>query len=197
MYSTRLHRLGAARAKRPISKNFNEIEISCCRGCLTEPDRRPMATRAVSSPLVAGCQTPNRAVTGVPRDGASNKKPYGLKALGAWGNGKTNSQFMDVILMVHCNRPMLRRTTKRDPQPVGSTAMPFGEEAMKNHCAYCHGKFGLVRHRRAFKSFCSQTCVDHYRTWLRSEVRKRKSWSDCLWSASLNVVPYSGERSSA
>src|SRR5262245_66503418 len=118
MYSTRLHRLGAARAKRPIAKNFNEIEISCCRGCLTEPDRRPMATRAVSSPLVAGCQTPNRAVTGVPRDGASNKKPYGLKALGAWGNGKTNSQFMDVILMVHCNRPMLRRTTKRDPQPA-------------------------------------------------------------------------------
>jgi hypothetical protein len=113
------------------------------------------------------------------------------------GDGKTNSQLMDVILMVHCNRPMLRRTTKRDPQPAGSTEMPFGEEAMKNHCAYCHGKFGLVRHRRAFKSFCSQTCVDHYRTWLRGEVRKRKSWSDCLWSASLNVVPYSGERSSA
>ena len=149
------------------------------------------------SPLVAGCQTRNRAVTGVPRDSVLKKNRYGLKALGAWGDGKTNSQLMDVILMVHCNRPMLRRTTKRDPQPAGSTEMPFGEEAMKNHCAYCHGKFGLVRHRRAFKSFCSQTCVDHYRTWLRGEVRKRKSWSDCLWSASLNVVPYSGERSSA
>jgi len=24
---------------------------------------------------------------------------------------------------------------------------------MKNHCAYCHGKFGLVRHQRAFKEF--------------------------------------------
>ena len=67
---------------------------------------------------------------------------------------------------------------------------------MKNHCAYCHGKFGLVRHRRAFKSFCSQACVDHYREWLRAEVRKRKSWSDCLWLASLNVVPYAGEKSS-
>ena len=68
--------------------------------------------------------------------------------------------------------------------------------ALKNHCAYCHGKFGLVRYRRAFKTFCSQTCVDHYRTWLRAEVGKRKSWSDCLWLASLNVVPYAGEKSS-
>ena len=67
---------------------------------------------------------------------------------------------------------------------------------MKNHCAYCHGKFGLVRYRRAFKTFCSQTCVDHYRAWLRAEVGKRKSWSDCLWLASLNVVPYAGEKSS-
>jgi hypothetical protein len=67
---------------------------------------------------------------------------------------------------------------------------------MKNHCAYCHGKFGLVRYRRAFKTFCSQTCVDHCRTWLRAEVGKRKSWSDCLWLASLNVVPYAGEKSS-
>jgi hypothetical protein len=72
---------------------------------------------------------------------------------------------------------------------------PFGEEAMKNHCAYCHGKFGLVRHRRAFKSFCSQKCVDQYKAWLRAEVGKRKGWSDCIWSASLSVVPYAGERS--
>jgi hypothetical protein len=61
---------------------------------------------------------------------------------------------------------------------------------MKNHCAYCHGKFGLVRHQRAFKSFCSQRCVDQYKAWLRTEVGKRKGWSDCLWSASLSVVPH-------
>ena len=72
---------------------------------------------------------------------------------------------------------------------------PFGEEAMKNHCAYCHGKFGLVRHRRAFKSFCSQKCVEQYKAWLRAEVGKRKGWSDCIWSASLSVVPYAGESS--
>ena len=37
------------------------------------------------------------------------------------------------------------------------------EEAMNNHCAYCYGKFGLVRHRRGFKSFCSQKCADQHR----------------------------------
>ena len=41
---------------------------------------------------------------------------------------------------------------------------------MKNHCAYCHGKFGMVRHRRAFKAFCSQKCVDHHKAWLRSPI---------------------------
>ena len=64
---------------------------------------------------------------------------------------------------------------------------------MSNRCAYCHGKFGLVRHRRAFKSFCSQKCVDHYKAWLRAEARQRKGWSDCLWSASLRVVPNPSE----
>jgi hypothetical protein len=68
---------------------------------------------------------------------------------------------------------------------------------MNNHCAYCHGKFGLMRRRRAFKSFCSQKCVDHYEAWPRAEVGKRNGWSDYLWSASLSVVPYAGERNVA
>ena len=51
-----------------------------------------------------------------------------------------------------------------------------GEEAVKNRCAYCHGKFGMVRHRRAFKVFCSQKCVAHHKAWLRAEARKRKGW---------------------
>lgn len=72
-----------------------------------------------------------------------------------------------------------------------------GIKGMKNHCAYCRGKFGLVRHRRAFKAFCSRECVEHHMVWLRSEARKRKGWLDCLWSASLNVIPYAGERPSA
>jgi hypothetical protein len=128
----------------------------------------------------------------------AQKNRHRFNALGRMG-GRQNEfpQLKSVILIVHCNNQCCDALLRCDPQPVGSTEMPFGEEAMKNHCAYCHGKFGLVRHRRAFKSFCSQKCVDHYRTWLRAEVRKRKSWSDCLWLASLNVVPYAGERSSA
>ena len=58
---------------------------------------------------------------------------------------------------------------------------------MKQHCAYCHGKFGLVRHRRGVKSFCSRKCVDHHKARLLVEVRKRRGWSDALWSASLAV----------
>src|SRR5262245_3778911 len=73
MHSTRLHRLGAARAKRTIAKNSNETEMLLLSRwrrfndrdgpsrLLTQPGRRPMAMRAVCSPLVAGCQTRNRA----------------------------------------------------------------------------------------------------------------------------------------
>jgi hypothetical protein len=68
---------------------------------------------------------------------------------------------------------------------------------MNNHCAYCYGKFGLVRHRRGFKSFCSQKCADQHRIWLQAEVRKRTGWLDCIWSASSNVVPHTNERSPA
>jgi hypothetical protein len=64
------------------------------------------------------------------------------------------------------------RVCRKETRP-----MPFAEEAMKNHCAYCHGKFGLVRHRRAFKCFCSQKCVDHYEAWLCADVGKRKGGS--------------------
>ncbi len=110
---------------------------------------------------------------------------------------QTNSQFSAVILIVHC-LPLVDAAMQHeddDPQPVRLNRCHTGI-AMTNHCAYCHGKFGLVRYRRAFKTFCSQTCVNHYRAWLRAEVGKRKSWSDCLWLASLNVVPYAGEKSS-
>jgi hypothetical protein len=60
---------------------------------------------------------------------------------------------------------------------------------MNNHCAYCYGKFGLVRHRRAFKSFCSRPCVEQHKIWLREETRHRNSWVEFLWRVSLNVVP--------
>ena len=44
---------------------------------------------------------------------------------------------------------------------------------MMNHCAYCSGKFGLVRYRRGFKGFCSKACVDRHIVQLRAEFRKR------------------------
>jgi hypothetical protein len=68
---------------------------------------------------------------------------------------------------------------------------------MHNHCAYCRGKFGMVRHRRAFKSFCSKQCVEQHKKWLRAQASKRRGWLDCLWSASLNVTPHINERSPA
>jgi hypothetical protein len=68
------------------------------------------------------------------------------------------------------------------------------EEAMDNRCACCRGRFGLVRHRRAFRNFCSQRCVDRHDAWLLTQDRRNKSWSDCLWMASLGVVPYACDR---
>src|SRR5262252_2721712 len=118
-----------------------------------------------------------------------------MDALRPYRNAQTNYQSSAVILIVHCHWPMLQCNKREMILSRSAQPMPSGI-AMRNHCAYCHGKFGLVRYRRAFKSFCSQTCVDHYRAWLRAEVGKRKSWSDCLWLASLNVVPYAGEKSS-
>jgi endogenous inhibitor of DNA gyrase (YacG/DUF329 family) len=79
---------------------------------------------------------------------------------------------------------------------VISEPPPSEEDAMNNHCAYCLGKFGMVRHRRAFKAFCSQKCLDHHKAWLSAQARKRKGWFDCLWSASLNVTPHADERPS-
>jgi hypothetical protein len=79
----------------------------------------------------------------------------------------------------------------------GSVLTLIREEAMHNHCAYCHGKFGLVRHRRPSKSFCSRKCVDQHRIRLQTQRAKGKGWFDCLWAASLNVIPYAGVQTAA
>jgi hypothetical protein len=56
---------------------------------------------------------------------------------------------------------------------------------MQNHCSYCHGKFGLVRHRRASKSFCSQRCVDQHKARMRAERSKCRSLVD--WLIGVNI----------
>ena len=68
---------------------------------------------------------------------------------------------------------------------------------MHNLCAYCHGKFGMVRHQHAFKCFCSKKCVDQHRQWLQAQAHKRRGWLDSLWSASLNATPHANEQSKA
>jgi hypothetical protein len=55
----------------------------------------------------------------------------------------------------------------------------------------------MVRHRHAFKCFCSQKCVDQHRQWLRAQAHKRRGWLDSLWSASLNATPHTKEQSKA
>jgi hypothetical protein len=65
---------------------------------------------------------------------------------------------------------------------VDSQHLLFGSSAIRR--ASCEKSLRLLpwqvrpRHRRAFKSFCSQKCADHYEAWLRAEVGKRKRWSD-------------------
>jgi hypothetical protein len=62
------------------------------------------------------------------------------------------------------------------------------ESVVNNRCAHCHGKFGLVRHRRAFKPFCSKQCLDRYKVCRRA-VRTRKVWLDCLLALALLSAP--------
>src|SRR5215471_200878 len=117
-----------------------------------------------------------------------------MDALRPTTDPQTNSQSSAVILIVHCHWPMLQCSIavmilSRSAQP-----MPYGD-SYEEPLRLLPWQVRSGAYRRAFKSFCSQTCVDHYRAWLRAEVGKRKSWSDCLWLASLNVVPYAGEKS--
>jgi len=60
---------------------------------------------------------------------------------------------------------------------------------MNNHCAYCSGKFGLVRYHSTFKSFCSRACAEQHKNWLREQSRQRNSWVEFLWQASMNGAP--------
>ena len=56
---------------------------------------------------------------------------------------------------------------------LGRVQKGIRRRVMKNQCAYCYRKFGLVRYRRGFKSFCSKVCVDRYIVLLRAEFLKR------------------------
>jgi hypothetical protein len=42
-----------------------------------------------------------------------------------------------------------------------------------NRCDHCAGKFGLIRHTRASKQFCSMRCVDAYVSQLQASLQAR------------------------
>ena len=50
------------------------------------------------------------------------------------------------------NAPTLSKPLAGEPQ----------DPPPANRCAHCAGKFGLIRHARAAKQFCSARCVEAY-----------------------------------
>jgi hypothetical protein len=46
----------------------------------------------------------------------------------------------------------------------------------KAHCETCNGSFGLIRHRYAYKQFCSKQCL--YLAKTRQQASKFKQWID-------------------
>ena len=47
-------------------------------------------------------------------------------------------------------------------------------------CEVCRGSFGLIRHRSAFKQFCSKRCLDQYLA-TRKHSFGLKSWTECVF----------------
>src|SRR5262249_20921349 len=86
--------------------------------------------------------------------------------------------------------------TKEADMSSKIASAPAGQEATRKHCAYCRGKFGMVRHRRAFKVFWMAELHGPSQGWVWGGCCQAQGWLDCLWSASLNVTPYATERSS-
>jgi endogenous inhibitor of DNA gyrase (YacG/DUF329 family) len=47
-----------------------------------------------------------------------------------------------------------------------------------NRCAQCRGKFGLIRHRRYFRQFCSLRCRGRFVNHLAKDRDKVRRWLD-------------------
>ena len=50
------------------------------------------------------------------------------------------------------------------------TILKYTMPKTKARCQTCNGNFGLIRHRRASKQFCSKQCLASY-------LAKTKRWS--------------------
>jgi hypothetical protein len=60
--------------------------------------------------------------------------------------------------------------------------MPFtaSKSASKRRCDKCNGRFGLVRHRFAWKQFCCKACLDRYLSDASREALRSSHWLDFL-----------------
>jgi hypothetical protein len=47
-----------------------------------------------------------------------------------------------------------------------------------NRCCQCNGPFGLVRSRFALKNFCSNQCLNEYKTDTERKISRIKEWRD-------------------
>ena len=62
----------------------------------------------------------------------------------------------------------------------------MSEEAQHKHregdarrrCEVCGGKFGLIRHRLAYKQFCSKHCLDEHLAKRKQQPFDLKQWMD-------------------
>jgi hypothetical protein len=48
----------------------------------------------------------------------------------------------------------------------------------KARCETCNGSFGLIRHRFAYKQFCSKQCLDSYLAKTKQRATNFKQWID-------------------
>jgi hypothetical protein len=50
------------------------------------------------------------------------------------------------------------------------------KKADTKDCYHCNGRFGLVRYRRADKAFCSERCLNKFKTDIEPKMSLIKEW---------------------
>ena len=56
----------------------------------------------------------------------------------------------------------------------------FGEtcgRAGMKRCFQCNGRFGLIRYRYGLQHFCSQRCVNKYKSDTERKISRIKEWT--------------------
>ena len=64
---------------------------------------------------------------------------------------------------------------------VDSDALPSARtKSRTNRCYQCNGRFGLIRCRLALKQFCSERCLNKYKTNMEIKMSRIKKWAEFL-----------------